>query len=719
MQSSASPSPLKQKKNRLSLYLGIGCGALLLLALCCAAAGLIYSYLNPIENEISLGTLEVNASGGTFENGDLRLEFPAGAALQPLRFDVLCERRAPQGDADGLTYRSIGYTLRGPLHLLSGEMQISLKVPRAQLEDATTLLVLEEDVVTPSWGDQRAAHLLPATADPAAGVLRAAVRFEPPDGAGSLPQGGVFPARLDKTALYLQSQTSAITIRAETGWVYDMLVSDHFRVSYRGRIVDRQMVEQGVRVLEDQYQKLTSMGFTFGGVQRIDVYLKPLKDKAGQFVPSKLGVSYCTLELANRFFYDADFYNEGVNELKVTAGHELMHLAQFAADPRWAYRKAVNPMPTLWLDEAAATWFEPLAIENPAYLPPNAVQNKNFVRTPLYGAVLEEAQDHGYGASFFIRFLTERYGTQLVADFYRELPNTRSQTAAEAFDRVLRNYSTYPGLEYLNFLETYHVNPQILSGFSGPDVLYTAVVTARNLTESGDAQVNFNLNPELAKLASTESGLLFGEKPATLQVSFPLGGLSATALQVSLAQDESTAKAFSQPVQVSVTVSAPVDAGVLVYSAGANGQMRPLAGAPFEYLSSEDPATQSGDRLLVENFSLDGSAGSYKTLLLIPFSLKTNSFTSGEPVRNVTLQVTLWGQILSTGGTPEQPGITQPPAETTPASGQSDHACAGMTVEKMRQPSVLNKRCWIACFGIGSQVTPSDAEIQECIDKHQ
>lgn len=722
MQSPPPPPPLKQKKNRLPLYLGIGCGTLLLLALCCAAAVLLYRSLNPLKNEVSLGTLEVNTSGGTFENGDLRLEFPAGAAPQTLRFEVLREKRAPDDDNEGLTYRSIGYTLRGPLHLLNGEMQVSLKLPQAQLEDATTLLVLEEDVVTPSYGAQRAVHLLPAAVDPAAGVLRAVVAFEPP-GVGSLPQGGIFPARLDKSALPLQnqSQTGAITIRAESGWVYDMLVSDHFRVSYRGRVVDRQVVEQGVRLLEEQYRKLSDMGFTFGGVQQIDVYLKPLKDKHGQFVPSKLGASYCTLELANRFFYDADFYNEGVNELKATAGHELMHLAQFAADPRRAYSKATSPLPTLWLDEATATWFEPLALDNPAYLPLNAAANKNFIHTPLYGAELENAQDHGYGASLFIRFLTQRYGTQLAADFYRELPGTRSQTAAEAFDRALRKYETYPGFEYLSFLETFYLNPQSLGGVGSPDVLYRAVVNAGNLTEDGDAQVDFSPNPELKKLASTESGLLLGEKPASLQVSFPLGGLSATALQVSIAQNERTAKAFSRPAQVSITVSAPVDAGVLVYGAGADGQLRPLAGVPFNYLSSEDPATQTGDRLLVENFGLDGSPGSVQTLLLIPFSLKTNSFTGGDPVRNVTLQVTLWGQILPIPEPPAEEEPVQPPAETAPApaGGQSDHACAGMTVEKMRQPSVLNKRCWTACFGIGSQASPSDAEIQECIDKHQ
>lgn len=730
----STPSPSSQRrKNRLPLYAGAGCGALLLLALSCTAVILLYFFLNPFENEISLGTLEIGASGGTFEKGDLRLEYPPGIAPQTLRFEVLRERRAPPREEEGLTYRSVGYTLRGPLHLLEGEIRISLKVPQTRLDESGSQLVLEEDVYTPSYGVQRVTHLLPTVADPTAGTLNAVLVFEPMGSAGDPSPDDIFPVQMDTAALPQQSQNQpgAITIRAETGRRRHALVSDHFRVIYMPGIHDAGAVEQGVRILEEQYQKLTDMGFTLADTGQIDVYIRVLKDdKSGQFISSRLGASYCSLELDSHPFYSIDDFNQNIQEVKATAGHELMHLAQFIADPRWAYSKAINPLPTLWLDEAVATWFEPWAVGNLSFLPSQAVQNAKFINTPLYGADLSTAQDHGYGASMFIRFLTDRYGTDLVSEIYRELPETRSGTAAEAFDRALRKRDILPGIEYLEFLETYHLNPQRLNGFINPDIPpYTTVVTAVGLTESGDATVEFRTNPALNKIASTQSGLLSGTKPATLRASFSLGGLSATALQISIRQDDVNQKIFSQPAQLSIAVAAPQNVGVLVYGAGSNGKLRPLAGATFDYLSSGDPFSQKGDRLLVENFSLDGTAGSYKTLLLVPFNIETSSFTSGEPVRQIDLQITLWGQIVPIGETPTpvQDESVPPPTEVVPAPpptatapvSESDHACAGMTVEQMRQPSVLNRRCWIACFGIDSQVRPSDAEIQECIDKHQ
>lgn len=731
MASSFSANPRNRPKNRLPMYLG-GCAVLILGMLFLAGAS-YFLYVTILQNEVAVGTLEVNPSGGMFEAGGLRIEVPAGVAAQSLRFQVMREKRAPAEDNEGLDYRSTGYIVRGPLHLLDGSVHIALETPKDYLT-GNTLLVIEEDVVTPSHGPQRAFHLLPTTVDPSTGRLNATLTIRQFEGADYSLNGRAFPVGAGEPLAHVQNDAtvSDITIRVESGWVYDALVSDHFRVSYRSKFVERTLVEQGVRILEQQYQKLTEMGFSFGDVEPIEVSISPLIDKSGQFVSSKLGASYCSIQLASRFFYHQDIYDDNLNELKATAGHELLHLAQFIADPRLAYIKAVNPLPTLWLDEATATWFEPLAIGDSNYVPANAEQNKNFIRTPLYRAERSVAQDHGYGASFFIRYLTNKYSAQIVPAFYRELPQAYTGTAAEAFVEGLWQYDTTPGSEWTGFLETYHIQPQSLGNFRGPDVQYATVLTAISLSETGDgnAQVNFNTGSELAKIATAQSGWIYGAPSPSLRVTFALGGLSASSLRISLAQDAATSAAFSRPTQIMIAVSAPKDTGVLIYGAGPDGRMKALAGAPFNYLSSGDPLTQTGDRLLIQDFGLHGAANSYNTLLLVPFNSTASPFTSTDPVHKITVQITLWAQVMPEitpiiapeppTPTPSTlaPPVPAPPTLTPPAS-VSDHACAGLTVEDMRQQTLANRRCWIACFGIGSQVNPTDEEIQRCLDAHQ
>ncbi len=729
------PLPIPPKKNRLKLYSAIGCVTALFVIVCFVAATLIVFLINRSDNQVSLGTLEIDLSGGTFEFDDLHLEIPAGAVEQPLHLEVLREKRAPAEDSEGLTYRSIGYILRGPLNLLNGTIRVSLNVSPDHIHD-NAILVIEEDVVTPSYGPQRAVHPMPTEANPSTGSLSTALAFEQSNRIGTLPESDLSAASLHNTipALHVQeaaqqgnSQIDTITIRAESGWIFDYLVSDHFRVAYRSKFPDRQMVERGVLMLEYQYQKLSELGFSFGEVQPIHVIIKPLKGKYGQFVPSKFGASNCSLELSSTFF-NADFYEENLRELMATSGHELMHFAQFVADPRWAYTKAINPLPTLWLDEATATWFEPYAVEDSSYLPPNAAQNRNFIRTPLYFAEKSQAQDHGYGVSFFIRYLTNKFGPGLVRDFYRNLSQTYGKTAAEAFFYTLMmQYDASPSIEWVNFLETYFTTPQSLGTFDGPDIQYQAFVVAGNLAENGNAQVDFNTNKALAKISTTQSGQLTGGKSASLQASFQLGGLSAEGLRISfLKKDENTIKAFQQPAQLMIAVHAPENAGVLVYGISPGGRTVALAGAPFGYLSYHDPFSETGYRLFVENFSLNRAEGSYNTLILVPFNNNT-SYTK-ESAQTITIQLTLLGQLL-----PIQeiatPAIQQPtpepalpptaaPALPPTAEPPSSGPCAGMTVEQMRQPSILNKRCWITCFGIG-QANPTDAEIRECIDRNR
>lgn len=106
---------------------------------------------------------------------------------------------------------------------------------------------------------------------------------------------------------------------------------------------------------------------------------------------------------------------------KAIVGHELMHLAQAGHDPRWAPLQKADALMTpawLWLDEALATWFEARLLpagEVPTSVrpdPSSANQSDNYAfllkRGLDFSAGGDQAarQEHGYGASMFLTWLT-------------------------------------------------------------------------------------------------------------------------------------------------------------------------------------------------------------------------------------------------------------------------------------------------------------------------
>lgn len=719
------PAPAaRPRPNRTPLYLGIGCGVLGLAALCCLAVILLLPRSSPdTPSRTRLGTLSVDSSGGSFSADGISLTVPPGSAPESLELELFREDSDPT-EVEGSDYRSRGVILSGPLESLQGPLQIGLSVPDEYLSSGDTYLILEEEVLSPSGGPAVNVRVLPTQVDAEAGQLLAVLENSGTGPVGMSSGAGVLAAQARRPAAQAAAPT-AVTIRAENGWVFDGFVSDHFRVSYRGRVVSAEMVRRGVELLEEQRQLIEDYNFTFTGVTVTEVTLQPLKDKAGLFVPSRLGASSCTLQLANRFFYDEGFFTDQYTELQATVGHELLHLAQFTADPRWAATKAVSPLPTLWLDEAASTWFEAAAVGNPDYISPNAQQNVRFFENPLFGAPLDQAQNHGYGASFFLRALAARYGERWVAEIYNQLrAGTPSGTANEALYNALDQQGSSPGLEWVPFLETFFTTPYILSAdFGGPPISHAAAIQAARTADGSDYTVSFTPNQKLNAAASTASGTLLAGEPASLQASFSLGGLSAAALSLSFSEKDDTLEAFTQPSQVIIAVDAPADAGVLVYGLeSSSGLYYPLAGAPFAYLSSRDPASQTGSQMFIEDFGPDGSGSGLSQLLLIPFNSRS-SLRDPNQTANITLQITFLGSLLpppvvDDNPPPEEFPTEPPPADNPTTPPESSHVCQGMTVETLRSPLMHTSRCWLTCFGIGSG-TPSDAEIQACIDANQ
>ncbi len=173
-------------------------------------------------------------------------------------------------------------------------------------------------------------------------------------------------------------------------------------------------------------QRLQSFGLNWSRRTRwplrVVIYPYPAADagKWGLAEPSILGVNYHSISL------NANKLTGGVStEWRASIAHELFHIQQNLYDPRDAYRIAKSPGPWLWFQEAASTWFESV-FTNDRDAVPSIVSNDNYAFLTKHGLEYQPGdpgavQDHGYGASMFLHFLTSKPGGDAtVADILKQ-----------------------------------------------------------------------------------------------------------------------------------------------------------------------------------------------------------------------------------------------------------------------------------------------------------
>ena len=671
-----------------------------------------------------LGTFDVTADGGSFESGDLAIEVAPGAVNEAVTLDV--SQTEPAAADEDQFYQSSEYRLEGPLALLNGDLTFTLRLPAEALSavsdeggealDNLRVVLVQESFAPSAGGTVTSNVILPSEVDAEAGTIRATLSLALPAGMGRATRSLV---SLDPFAPPPQAEeTGAVSFKVEGRWCSTEAAGEHFLITYSGCAIEQALVEELAQMLEEQWTKLSDLGLSFaGGPQPISVTLEKFAvsaggaTRAGQYTASKWGAAYTSLSFNRSYFLTTAWSAAERADLQATAGHELFHLVQFLADPRNAFRKAVNPAPTLWLDEAAATWYEPIALDEPDFLPSNATSNSDFYRAPLYLAPLEQATDHGYGASLLLRYLTAQYDDSLISDAYNLLrAGVYSGTGAEALDKALDNRGSSMGLEWIPFLETYFTRPEdITSDFGGPNVNQVAALSAQSLPGTDDYTINFDFSKAAAGLQPVASpGTLLSGPDAIALFSFTLGDLSADALRLTFDVNKGdTRKALAAPGKVRVTVDAPEWAGVLVYGVTREGNAYvPLAGAPWSFLSSGDSASQSGAQLVVSDISHGEGNGTYKGLLLVPFQYRNASYTQAEPML-ITVELAYLSAPLEATATPEpNPNVTS-----------TD--CAGLTPDDLHGYFVDQRilSCRLHCVPIGGEM-PSDESLWACIEQN-
>ena len=119
------------------------------------------------------------------------------------------------------------------------------------------------------------------------------------------------------------------------------------------------------------------------------------------------------------------FYNPYINlrpgftndQYQLFTGHELFHVLQYQYG---AYSSVKYFYQYLGLIEASSVWFEAkLSKEGKNYFSGRADANKTFIYSPLE----TDDEDHGYGASSFLTYLTDQseYGDRFIVTIYQKI----------------------------------------------------------------------------------------------------------------------------------------------------------------------------------------------------------------------------------------------------------------------------------------------------------
>ena len=223
----------------------------------------------------------------------------------------------------------------------------------------------------------------------------------------------------------------------------------HFRISYPQFAVTTAQVQQLGDALENAWSIIQGMGFSYAErtAWPVEITVKSLDppETDGLTTCSMWGDNYAYIEFNTSIMSDPA-------RMRVTAIHEFFHLVQSFYDPRNAYSKAKFRSPTLWLDEATATWIEEKAAPDPAAYQPGTLFTGNFLE-PLAGAAHRETaqleQRYGYGMSAMIDYLAGRDGEDCVLEMYKQV--------AKGFDAVASvTTATEPYIEWWEeFLRAY------------------------------------------------------------------------------------------------------------------------------------------------------------------------------------------------------------------------------------------------------------------------
>jgi len=388
----------------------------------------------------------IGPGGGTLAGGETEVTVGPGAFPASTMLRLLAGRPVTgfEGHRSEMVYR-----LEGLPEEVAGEMRFQIRERqksawRMAADEPAPLAAVQIEKLDAEGRPQTATRLLPA-------------------GGGSLV--------LKPVEFKLVRRVSAWML---TGYYAADTPQGHFRIFYPygygeaarrvGEFLEeafsRLVAEVGLENLErdlGEYLRWSLPGVDIGiGGYPIQVTLKKLGDELDG-IADRSTLTFNTLRLDSP---------EAIEAFAPTLGHELMHLVQAAHGGVSPWRPgpfAGLGYPWLWMDEAISTWFEPIAIGKPSYIPSTvrpdpagggrnqsdnyrSFTKRGLLRVPY---LRSPQQEHGYGASVFLTDLSRRVPNLIPQLLARRNPGQDPlQTLVEVLggpERLAEEWSLFAG----------------------------------------------------------------------------------------------------------------------------------------------------------------------------------------------------------------------------------------------------------------------------------
>jgi uncharacterized protein (TIGR02145 family) len=456
--------------------------SLLILTLFCSQCSLFES-LTPDEPDSVEAT--IGQEGGSIEMNAVKIEIPEGAFSQPftLSIEALEEQVIPAEDQASKLFQIKGLPVN-----FGQSIRFSIE-PDDQ--GATGLFgVIGEKVYVPSLGNE-------------------SIRYSFREGSLS---NGAFSFQLEATNQ--NSENSSETADITIGLVKDYHLvtldekdntADKSASPIRFGAICKPKHDQQVLAILPYFRHAyeyvkDELGFDLSGRTKWPVIINVVwfqNGAYGYFEPSKFGDNYGEISI------NQDSLGS-IEQMRVTIGHEFFHMAQSLYDPRWAYTKATSAGPWLWMDEASATWIEEKFSDDPNYA---SIIRAAFLKAPLNGLIegaATGAQDHGYGMSSFIKYITKNHGKEKVKLLYEQC-KAENNNLLNAINTVLQAEHNF---YYPDFIKQYATG-QLYNDFTHQNFVHDDFFVVNNANDTlKEFEKNFaSLSSKIYRIKINDAGI--------------------------------------------------------------------------------------------------------------------------------------------------------------------------------------------------------------------
>jgi hypothetical protein len=367
----------------------------------------IYINVQPVDSQSTIGieslaislatgntviaTGTVGSGGGSLDGGSLQVEFLAGtfSADTPLILETGADDKYEDQAAGGYRILGLPDTFLEPI-------TIRLKMTEPPGPDGIPLLALEEGEVL-LYGTQTApgrdARYLQGTVD-----------------------NGWFTAIIPATANDLGTSSLRGTSAETNKTVYVTVVNRrHYLYSSSGRFLvyfpaaDEVLASTVADALDTAYPEVEATGLSWdrrtAWPLEVTIRIMGASSFDGEMTTSRFwGVNGATITINSTNMASDDI-------AKATAGHELMHVAQYCYDKRNRVSSSLSGGGWVWMDDACATWFEK-RMASVSFIPSTVESNVGF----LEQALETDTNEHGYGASMFMTYMAQKQGNAFIGD---------------------------------------------------------------------------------------------------------------------------------------------------------------------------------------------------------------------------------------------------------------------------------------------------------------